>query len=112
MGTGFLQSIRFAAAVAMLLAFLHFLIGLSTWVAPTSPSRGRWVGKRVSNVVDPSPIQPRPTFGQLAEYSRFEMTTLFTAVREQSVWFSLSSLLFLAATRQLNLARRTAEQAD
>ena len=117
MGNGIPRLLRWLAVFGMGLAFVNFALAFAGWAAP--PRSKQWVGLRFKNLVSPSsaPVvrpatnpAPGPTLtaGRLTEFARTELGALFQSVREPSVWFCLTGILYLFADRQLT-ARREAD---
>jgi hypothetical protein len=116
MGNGIPRLLRWLAVLGMWLALFNFVFSVAHWAAPF---RGEWVGKRFKDVVSPptagtvrpafGPNPPAPvSSGRLVNYLRAEMMGLFQEVREPSIWFCATSIVYLLATRQLAAGRSLA----
>ena len=122
MGNGIPRLLRWLAVLGMGLAFANFALAVAEWAAPfphirSSPYSDRyWVGKRFKDVI--SPPQARTvgpvgaanppgsvSAGRLTNYLRAELAALFLGVRDPGIWFGLSGILYLLATRQLAVSR-------
>lgn len=120
MGKGTPRLLRWLAIFGMWLAFVNFVLAFAHWAAP---SRGEWVGKRFKDVVNPptaATVRPAGaansagsvSAGRLTNYLRGEMTGLFQEVREPSIWFCATSIVYLLAARQLASGRAFAYTPD
>jgi hypothetical protein len=123
MGNGIPRLLRWLALLGMWLAFANFVLAVTEWAAPfphirTSPYSDRyWVGKRFKDVVSPpqagaaNPPKSVPA-GRLVNYLRAELAALFLGVRDPGIWFGLSGILYLLASRHLAGGRALAYAPD
>lgn len=121
MGNGLPRLLRWLAVFGMVMAFLDFALGVADWTLPPNqpPSsyylQGPWVGKRVKDFLNPPSAgptpRPSPTPGQVAQYGRQELTSLYYRLREPSKWFCLAGILYLFANHQI-AHRRSADDSD
>ncbi|HET6574222.1 MAG TPA: hypothetical protein VFG68_11500 [Fimbriiglobus sp.] len=114
MGNGIPRLLRWLAVLGMGLAFANFVLAVAEWAAPIHSKN--WVGLRFKHVVSPTQTRPvRPagasgpsgsvSAGRLVNYLRAELATLFLSVRDPGIWFGLSSIVYLLATRHLAASR-------